>query len=106
VTSLGDVIEGMMARKSAAELALIRESGRWCAHAHGLVQESSRRGATEAEASLRAGHEATLVMLETLGEGYGGGLSSSAGASSGDPGQKGGASSWAGAGAHTSGAGL
>ena len=43
-----------MARKSASEIELIRESGRWCAHAHRLLQEYSRPGATEAEASLRA----------------------------------------------------
>ena len=32
VTSLSSVIESMLARKSAREIALIRESGRWCAH--------------------------------------------------------------------------
>ncbi|HEU5009093.1 MAG TPA: aminopeptidase P family N-terminal domain-containing protein, partial [Gaiellaceae bacterium] len=72
VTPLGDVIEAMMARKSQTEVALIRESGRWCAHAHQLLQKYSRPGATEAEASLRASHEATLAMLEELGDGYGG----------------------------------
>ena len=34
----------------------IRESARWCEHAHRLLQEYTRPGATEAEASLRAGH--------------------------------------------------
>ena len=52
-----------MVRKSEAEIALIRESARWCEHAHRLLQEYTRPGATEAEASLRAGHEATLAML-------------------------------------------
>src|SRR5262245_4285385 len=61
VLSLGDVIEGMMVRKSENEVALIRESGRWCAHAHRLLQEYSRPGTTETAASLRAGHEATLA---------------------------------------------
>ena len=56
-----------MVRKSEAEVALIRESARWCEHAHRLLQEYTRPGATEAEASLRAGHEATLAMLATLG---------------------------------------
>ena len=87
VASLGDVIEGMMARKSESEIALIRESARWCAHAHRLLQEYSRPGVTEAEASLRAGQETTLAMLEALGDAYGGGLSSSAGASGGYRGQ-------------------
>ena len=100
VASLGDVIESMMARKSPGEIALIRESGRWCAHAHLLLQEYSRPGATEAEASLRASHEATLAMLEELGDAYGGGLSSSAGAAAGYRGQIGHRSSWAHAIAH------
>jgi Xaa-Pro dipeptidase len=100
VTPLGDVIEAMMARKSETEVALIRESGRWCAHAHRLLQEYSRPGATEADASLRAGHEATLAMLDELGDAYGGGLSSSSGVSAGYRGQIGLRSSWAHAVAH------
>src|SRR5271156_5441524 len=48
VAPLGDAIEGMMRRKSPNEIELIRESGRWCAHAHRLLQEYSRPGATEA----------------------------------------------------------
>ena len=68
VAPLGTLIERMMARKSASEIALIRESARWCEHAHRLLQEYSRPGATEAEASLRAGHEATLAMLQARGE--------------------------------------
>ena len=39
VSSVAGAIERMMARKSANEIALIRESGRWCAHAHRLLQE-------------------------------------------------------------------
>ena len=100
IAPLGEIIEGMLARKSESEIALIRESGRWCAHAHRLLQEYTRPGATEAEASLRAGHETTLAMLEALGERYGGGLSSSSGASAGYRGQIGLASSWAHAVAH------
>jgi len=100
VAPLGDLIERMMARKSESEIALIRESGRWCAHAHQLLQEYSRPGVTEAEASLRAGHKTTLAMLEALGERYGGGLSSSSGASAGYRGQIGLRSSWAHAVAH------
>jgi Xaa-Pro aminopeptidase len=100
ITPLGRVIEALIARKSAREIELIRESGRWCAYAHRLLQEYSRPGATEAEASLRASHEATLAMLETLGDGYGGGLSSSAGVSAGYRGQIGPRSAWAHAIAH------
>jgi Xaa-Pro dipeptidase len=98
VALLGDSIEELMRRKSANELALIRESGRWCAHAHRLLQEYTRPGTTEAEASLRAGHETTLALLAELGEV--GGMSSSAGASAGYRGQIGARSSWAHAVAH------
>jgi len=98
VTPLGDVIESMMARKSENELELIRESGRWCAHAHRLLQEYTRPGVTEAEASLRAGQETTLAMLAELGDV--GGLSSSAGVFAGYRGQIGLRSSWAHAVAH------
>src|SRR4051794_531737 len=93
-------IEGMIARKSANEVALIRESGRWCAHAHRLLQEYTRPGATEAQASLRAGQEATLAMLEALGDSFGGELGSSDGATAGYRGQIGRRSAWAHAIAH------
>jgi len=98
VKPLARVIESMMARKSENELELIRESGRWCAHAHRLLQEYTRVGVTEAEASLRAGQETTHAMLAARGEV--GGLSSSAGASAGYRGQIGKRSAWAHAVAH------
>jgi Xaa-Pro dipeptidase len=98
VTSVSDVIEGMIARKSESELALIRESGRWCAHAHRLLQEYTRPGLTEAEVSLRASGEATLAMLEALGSV--GGLGSADGVKAGYRGQIGSRSSWAHAIAH------
>src|SRR5207244_11500052 len=81
-------------------VALIRESARWCEHAHRLLQRYTQPGATEAEASLRAGHEATLAMLETLGPSYGGQQASSDGASAGYRGQIGRMSAWAHAVAH------
>jgi len=100
VEPLAAVIESMMARKSASEIELIRESARWCARAHRLLQDYSRVGVTEAEASLRAGHEATLEMLKTLGDAYGGQQASSDGVSAGYRGQIGLRSSWAHAVAH------
>src|SRR3954453_23809590 len=100
VASVSPVIEHMIARKSPAEIALIRKSGRWCAHAHRLLQEYTRPGATEAEASLRAGHEATLAMLEALGDSFGGQLGSADGVKAGYRGQIGRRSSWAHAIAH------
>ena len=89
-----------MVRKSEAEVALIRESARWCEHAHRLLQQYTRPGATEAQASLQAGHEATLAMLETLGSSYGGQQASSDGVSAGYRGQIGLRSAWAHAVAH------
>jgi len=100
VAPLATFIESMMVRKSEAEVALIRESARWCEHAHRLLQEYSRPGATEAEASLRAGHEATLAMLAELGPRFGGQQASSDGVSAGYRGQIGLRSSWAHAVAH------
>jgi Xaa-Pro aminopeptidase len=98
VAPLSGTIESMLVRKSAAEIALIRESARWCAHAHHLLQEYSIPGATEAEASLRAGHEATLALLNELGDI--GMQASSDGVSAGYRGQIGLRSSWAHAVAH------
>src|SRR5206468_5377339 len=63
VQLLGDVIESFMRVKSPAEVELIRESARWCAHAHALLQERTRVGRTEAEVSLEVQREATLAML-------------------------------------------
>ncbi len=56
--------------KSPAEIALIKESAKWGNLAHRLLQRYTRPGATETEVSLRAGQEATLAMLETLGPLY------------------------------------
>src|SRR6202020_3154957 len=60
-------IETMLARKSPAEVELLRESGRWCSHAHRLLQEYRVPGRPEAEASLRAPGDATLAMLSESG---------------------------------------
>jgi Xaa-Pro aminopeptidase len=100
VTALDVEIEAMLVRKSETELALIRESARWCEHAHRLLQEYSVPGATEAEASLRAGHEATLALLAAQDGEVGGVLSSSDGVQAGYRGQIGTRSSWAHAIAH------
>ena len=100
VAPLSDVIEGAMARKSPAEVELIRQSARWCEHAHRLLQQYSVPGATEAEASLRAGYEATLAMLAALGPDYAGQLGSQDGATAGYRGQIGRRSAWAHAVAH------
>lgn len=97
--SLGPFIEGLMRYKSEAEIALIRESGRWCAAAHHRLQAYSGPGTTEAEASLRAAYETTVKMLREVGSDYPQ-LASSDGASAGYRGQIGRRSSWAHAIAH------
>jgi Xaa-Pro aminopeptidase len=99
VLPLAPFIESLMVRKSEAEIALIRESGKWCSYAHRLLQEYSVPGATEAEASLRAGQEATLAMFDALGSAVGG-QASSDGVSAGYRGQIGLRSAWAHAVAH------
>ena len=98
VAGLAPFIESMMVRKSPAEVELIRESARWCEAAHRLLRQYSIPGATEAEASLHAGHEATLAMLVAVG--HSGQQSSSDGVSAGYRGQIGLRSSWAHAVAH------
>jgi Xaa-Pro dipeptidase len=100
VLTLSSFIESQMRRKSPAEVELIRESGRWCSYAHRLLQKYSTAGVTEAEASLRAGYEATLAMLEALGPDYAGQLGSQDGATAGYRGQIGRRSAWAHAVAH------
>jgi Xaa-Pro aminopeptidase len=100
VAPLQAFIESQMRIKSPAEVELIRRSARWCEHAHRLLQQYSVAGATEAEASLRAGHEATLAMLEALGADYAGQLGSQDGATAGYRGQIGRRSAWAHAVAH------
>jgi Xaa-Pro dipeptidase len=99
VAPLGPFVESMMVRKSEAEVALIRESARWCEYAHRLLQEYSRPGETEAEAGLRAGQEATLAMLRAL-PGYAGQQASTDGVTAGYRGQIGRRSAWAHAVAH------
>jgi Xaa-Pro aminopeptidase len=98
VVPLADEVERMLARKSPAEIELIRESGRWCARAHRLLQQQTRVGVTEAEASLRAQQEATLAMLAEHGSR--GLLGSGDGVKAGYRGQIGRRSSWAHAVAH------
>jgi Xaa-Pro aminopeptidase len=100
VAPLAPFVESLLVRKSDAEIELIRESARWCGHAHQLLQQYSVPGTTEADASLRAAHEATLAMAAALGDSYGQ-QASSDGASAGYRGQIGRRSAWAHAVAHT-----
>jgi Xaa-Pro dipeptidase len=100
VLAVDEAIERLMARKSPAEIELIRESGRWCAYGHRLLQQYSTPGTSEAEASLRAAQEATLAMLTELGDRFGGAQGSADGVKAGYRGQIGRRSAWAHALAH------
>jgi Xaa-Pro aminopeptidase len=70
VTHIADVIEDQMALKSAAEIALLRESSKWANLAHSLLQRYTRPGASETDVSQRAGAEATAAMLAAIGPIY------------------------------------
>lgn len=60
----------LQAIKSEAELALIRESCKWGHLAHVYLQRYTAVGETETAVSLRAGLEATLAMMDTIGPLY------------------------------------
>ncbi len=87
VMRIGGFVEDLMAIKSQAEVALIRESVKWGNLAHRLLQRYTRIGATETEVSMRASHEATLAMLDTIGPIYRAQSMFSDGASAGYRGQ-------------------
>ena len=70
VVKLQGEINRMQAIKSRAELALIQESCKWGHLAHVLLQKYTAVGVTETEVSLRAGSEATLAMMDTIGPLY------------------------------------
>jgi len=67
---VADLVEDQMAIKSAAEIALLRESSRWANLAHTLLQRYTRPGLTETEVSQRASSEATSAMLDAIGPIY------------------------------------
>jgi Xaa-Pro aminopeptidase len=87
VAQIAGFVEDMMMVKSPAEVALIRESCKWGNLAHRLLQRYTRVGATETEVSLRASHEATLALLDTLGALYSAQSTYGEGASAGYRGQ-------------------
>jgi Xaa-Pro aminopeptidase len=80
-------IEDQIMVKSAAELALIRESVKWGHLAHTLLQRYTRVGASETEVSARASTEATRALLDTIGPIYRAQSPFSQGASAGYRGQ-------------------
>lgn len=69
-TKVTALVEDQLAVKSAAEIALIRESAKWGNLAHTLLQRYTRPGLTETEVTQRASNEATLAMLDAIGPVY------------------------------------
>lgn len=70
VTRVQSFVEDLLAIKSDAEIALIRESVKWANLAHRLLQRYTEVGVTETEASTRASTEATAAMMDALGHLY------------------------------------
>lgn len=70
VGEIAGVVEDQMQVKSAAEIALLRESSRWAGIAHRLLQDYTRPGVTETEVERRASAEATDALLAELGADY------------------------------------
>lgn len=70
IVNANPFIEDMMAVKSEAELALIRESCKWGHLAHVLLQRYTKPGVTETEVSMRASDQATLAMMDAIGPLY------------------------------------
>ncbi len=63
-------VERQMMIKSASEVALLRESGRWAADAHQRLQQYTKIGVSETDVANRASAEATRVMLNEIGDRY------------------------------------
>ena len=63
-TALDDDVERMMQVKGDDEIALIRESARWAARAHRLLQDLTRPGLSETEVEQAVTAQATKELLE------------------------------------------
>ena len=64
------LLDRQMAIKSEHEIALIRESARWGARAHRLMQDATQPGRTEADVAGPASRQATGEMVAAMGPGY------------------------------------
>ena len=70
IRHVSPALDAQMARKSAAEIELIRASARWGGRAHELLQAYTAVGLRENEVSTRASREATQEMSAAFGSGY------------------------------------
>jgi len=63
-------VDARMAIKSEHEIALIRESARWAARAHRLMQDATRVGLAEPDVAGPASKTASRELTRALGPGY------------------------------------
>jgi Xaa-Pro aminopeptidase len=70
VLPISSLLDRLMAIKSEHEVALIRESARWGARAHRLMQDATRPGLTEGDVAGPASRQATAEMVQAMGPGY------------------------------------
>ncbi len=70
VRHVSHVVDARMALKSEHEIALIRESARWAARAHRLMQDATRVGLSEPEAAGPASRTASDELAAAMGPGY------------------------------------
>ncbi len=70
IENVKERLEKIMMVKSPEEIEMIKESARWGNLAHKLLQEYSAPGKIETEISERASFEASMAMINTLGERY------------------------------------
>ena len=70
VVAVGRALDEQMALKSEHEVALIRESARWGAYAHRLLQDGTKVGLREDDVAAAASAAATRAMGAELGEDY------------------------------------
>ena len=73
VVEAREIVDKPRQVKSAAELALVRESCKWGNLAHRIMQDRMAPGKTEIEVALEAMGAAVPLMLKTLGATYGSG---------------------------------
>lgn len=70
VRNVGPALDEQMALKSEHEVALIRESARWGAYAHRLLQDGTKVGLREDDVVAAACATATRAMITELGVPY------------------------------------
>ena len=70
VNVLPNIVTDMRIIKEPVEIQLIRESSKWAAKTHYLLQEYTDVGENEIDVSIKASLEGSKKMQKSLGEGY------------------------------------